>query len=198
MGVRHDDADYFIKSFKESGVLERVVMYLNLADDPVIERISTPRCALTAAEYLAFEHDMHILVILTDMTSYCEALRELSAAREEVPSRKGYPGYMYSDLAGIYERAGQLKGKAGSITLLPILTMPNDDITHPIPDLTGFITEGQIVLGRELYQHNIYPPISVLPSLSRLMKDGIGEKYTREDHEDLANQIFILFKGTRD
>jgi V/A-type H+-transporting ATPase subunit B len=198
MGVRHDDADYFIKSFKESGVLERVVMYLNLADDPVIERISTPRCALTAAEYLAFEHDMHILVILTDMTSYCEALRELSAAREEVPSRKGYPGYMYSDLAGIYERAGQLKGKAGSITLLPILTMPNDDITHPIPDLTGFITEGQIVLGRELYQHNIYPPISVLPSLSRLMKDGIGEKYTREDHEDLANQIFSSYSKVQE
>lgn len=198
MGVRHDDADYFVKSFKESGVLERVVMYLNLADDPIIERISTPRCALTAAEYLAFEQGMHILVILTDMTSYCEALRELSAAREEVPSRKGYPGYMYSDLAGIYERAGILKNKTGSITLLPILTMPNDDITHPIPDLTGFITEGQIVLGRELFQQNIYPPISVLPSLSRLMKDGIGKEFTREDHGDLANQIFSSYSKVQD
>lgn len=198
MGVKHDDADYFIKSFKESGVLERVVMFLNLADDPIIERISTPRCALTAAEYLAFEHNMHILVILTDMTSYCEALREMSAAREEVPSRKGYPGYMYSDLAGIYERAGQINGKGGSITLLPILTMPNDDITHPIPDLTGFITEGQIVLGRELYQRNIYPPVAVLPSLSRLMKDGIGEKYTREDHADVANQIFSSYSKVQE
>ncbi|MBZ4668104.1 MAG: V/A-type H+/Na+-transporting ATPase subunit [Epulopiscium sp.] len=198
MGVRHDDADYFIRSFKESGVLERVVMYLNLADDPIIERISTPRCALTAAEYLAFECGMHILVILTDMTSYCEALRELSAAREEVPSRKGYPGYLYSDLATIYERAGMLKETEGSITLLPILTMPNDDITHPIPDLTGYITEGQIVLSRELYQSNIYPPISVLPSLSRLMKDGIGEDYTREDHGDLANQIFSSYSKVQD
>lgn len=173
-------------------------MFLNLADDPIIERISTPRCALTAAEYLAFEHNMHILVILTDMTSYCEALREMSAAREEVPSRKGYPGYMYSDLAGIYERAGQINGKGGSITLLPILTMPNDDITHPIPDLTGFITEGQIVLGRELYQRNIYPPVAVLPSLSRLMKDGIGEKYTREDHADVANQIFSSYSKVQE
>lgn len=198
MGVRHDDADYFIRSFKESGVLERVVMYINLADDPIIERISTPRCALTAAEYLAFEQGMHILVILTDMTSYCEALREISAAREEVPSRKGYPGYMYSDLATIYERAGMLKEGGGSITLLPILTMPNDDITHPIPDLTGYITEGQIVLSRELYQGNVYPPISVLPSLSRLMKDGIGKDYTREDHGDLANQIFSSYSRVQD
>ena len=198
MGVRHDDASYFAHSFESAGVLDHVVMYLNLADDPIVERISTPRCALTAAEYLAFEHNMHVLVILTDMTSYAEAVREISSAREEVPSRKGYPGYLYSDLSTIYERAGMLEDREGSITLIPILTMPNDDITHPIPDLTGFITEGQIVLSRELNQKNIYPPIAILPSLSRLMKDGIGEDYTREDHADLANQIFSAYSRVQD
>ncbi|MGL4799804.1 MAG: V-type ATP synthase subunit B [Cellulosilyticaceae bacterium] len=198
MGVRHDDASYFTRSFESAGVLDHVVMYLNLADDPIVERIATPRCALTAAEYLAFEHNMHVLVILTDMTSYAEALREISSTREEVPSRKGYPGYLYSDLSTIYERAGMLEDREGSITLIPILTMPNDDITHPIPDLTGFITEGQIVLNRELNQKNIYPPIAVLPSLSRLMKDGIGEDYTREDHADLANQIFSAYSRVQD
>lgn len=198
MGIKHDEADFFRKNFEESGVLERVVMYMNLADDPVVERIITPRCALTAAEYLAFELGMHVLVIMTDMTSYCEALREISSSREEVPSRKGYPGYMYSDLASLYERAGMLKedineGKSGSITQIPILTMPNDDITHPVPDLTGYITEGQIVLSRDLFQKGVYPPINVLPSLSRLMKDGIGKDYTREDHSDVANQIFSAY-----
>lgn len=198
MGVRHDDADYFIKSFQTSGVLDHVVMYINTADAPIVERISTPRCALTAAEYLAFRLDMHVLVILTDMTSYAEALREISSAKEEVPSRKGYPGYLYSDLSTIYERAGMLKGKEGSITLIPILTMPNDDITHPIPDLTGFITEGQIVLNREFNQKGIYPPIDILPSLSRLMKDGIGEDYTREDHSDLSSQLFAAYSRVQD
>ena len=198
MGVRHDDASYFIRSFESAGVLDHVVMYLNMADDPIVERISTPRCALTAAEFLAFEHNMHVLVILTDMTSYAEALREISSTREEVPSRKGYPGYLYSDLSTIYERAGMLEDREGSITLIPILTMPNDDITHPIPDLTGFITEGQIVLSRELNQKNIYPPIAILPSLSRLMKDGIGEEYTREDHADLSNQIFSAYSKVQD
>lgn len=198
MGIKHDDADYFMKSFESSGVLQRVVMYVNLADDPVIERISTPRCALTAAEYLAYEEGMHVLVVLSDMTSYAEALREISSAREEVPSRKGYPGYLYSDLATIYERAGMVKGKSGSVTLIPILTMPNDDITHPIPDLTGYITEGQIVLSRELHQKNIYPPINVLPSLSRLMKDGIGGKHTREDHEELYSQLFSSYSRVQD
>lgn len=198
MGVRHDDADYFIKSFQTSGVLDHVVMYINTADAPIVERISTPRCALTAAEYLAFKQDMHVLVILTDMTSYAEALREISSAKEEVPSRKGYPGYLYSDLSTIYERAGMLKGKEGSITLIPILTMPNDDITHPIPDLTGFITEGQIVLNREFNQKGTYPPIDILPSLSRLMKDGIGEDYTREDHSDLSSQIFAAYSRVQD
>lgn len=198
IGVKHDDADYFRKSFEEAGVLERVVMYVNLANDPIVERISTPRCALTAAEYLAFEEDMQILVIMTDITSYCEALREVSASREEVPSRKGYPGYLYSDLAALYERAGMMKGRKGSITFLPILTMPNDDITHPVPDLTGYITEGQIVLGRELFQKNIYPPVNILPSLSRLMKDGIGEGYTREDHQDVSNQLFASYSKVQD
>ncbi|MZQ75891.1 MAG: V-type ATP synthase subunit B [Peptoclostridium sp.] len=198
MGVKHDDADFFRKTFEQSGALERVVMFINLADDPVVERLSLPRCALTAAEYLAFEKDMHILVILTDMTSYCEALREISSAREEVPSRKGYPGYLYSDLAMLYERAGMIKGKNGSITLLPILTMPSDDITHPVPDLTGYITEGQVVLSRDLFQKNIYPPINVLPSLSRLMKDGIGEGFTREDHDEIANQLFSLYSRVQD
>ena len=198
MGVKHDDADYFKRTFEQSGALERVVMFINLADDPVVERLSLPRCALTAAEYLAFEKDMHILVVLTDITSYCEALREISSAREEVPSRKGYPGYLYSDLATLYERAGMIKGKNGSITLIPILTMPSDDITHPVPDLTGYITEGQVVLSRDLFQKNIYPPINVLPSLSRLMKDGIGEGYTREDHNDIANQLFASYSRVQD
>ena len=198
MGVKHDDADYFKKTFEQSGALERVVMFINLADDPVVERLSLPRCALTAAEYLAFEKDMHILVILTDITSYCEALREISSAREEVPSRKGYPGYLYSDLATLYERAGMMKGRKGSITLLPILTMPSDDITHPVPDLTGYITEGQVVLSRDLFQKNIYPPINVLPSLSRLMKDGIGEGYTREDHDEIASQLFSSYSRVQD
>ena len=198
MGIKHDDADFFMKSFEQSGVLSKVVMYINLADTPIVERIITPRCALSAAEYLAFELGMHILVIMTDMTSYCEALRELSSSREEVPSRKGYPGYLYSDLASLYERAGMMKGKPGSITQIAILAMPNDDITHPIPDLTGYITEGQIVLSRELFQKNIYPPINVLPSLSRLMKDGIGKGYTREDHNELANQIFSAYSHVQD
>ena len=198
MGIKHDDADFFRKSFEESGVLERVVMFTNLADDPIVERIVTPRCALTAAEYLAFEENMHILVIMTDMTSYCEALREISSLREEVPSRKGYPGYLYSDLASLYERAGMMKGRNGSITQIPILTMPNDDITHPVPDLTGYITEGQIVLGRGLYQRNIYPPVNVLPSLSRLMKDGIGKGYTREDHAEVSNQIFASYSHVQE
>ena len=198
MGIKHDDADFFRKSFEESGVLERVVMFTNLADDPIVERIVTPRCALTAAEYLAFEENMHILVIMTDMTSYCEALREISSLREEVPSRKGYPGYLYSDLASLYERAGMMKGRNGSITQIPILTMPNDDITHPVPDLTGYITEGQIVLGRGLYQRNIYPPVNILPSLSRLMKDGIGKGYTREDHAEVSNQIFASYSHVQE
>jgi len=198
MGIKHDEADFFRKSFEDAGVMDRVVMYLNLADDPVMERIITPRCALTAAEYLAFESNKHVLVIITDMTSYCEALREISSAREEVPSRKGYPGYLYSDLASLYERAGMLKGSQGSITQIGILTMPNDDITHPVPDLTGYITEGQIVLSRSLFQAGIYPPINILSSLSRLMKDGIGEKYTREDHPDVANQIFSSYSRVQE
>jgi len=198
MGVRHDDADYFSKSFETAGVLDHVVMYINKADDPIIERISAPRCALTAAEYLAFEQNMHVLVVLTDMTSYAEALREVSSAKEEVPSRKGYPGYLYSDLSTLYERAGMLEGKEGTVTLIPILTMPNDDITHPVPDLTGYITEGQIVLSRDLNQKGLYPPIDILPSLSRLMKDGIGEDYTREDHADLQSQLFSSYAKVQD
>jgi V/A-type H+/Na+-transporting ATPase subunit B len=198
MGIKHDEADFFKKHFELSGVTNRVVMYLNLADDPIVERITTPRCALTAAEHLAFELNMHILVIMTNMTNYSEALRELSASREEVPSRKGYPGYLYSDLASLYERAGMIKNSKGSITQIPILTMPNDDITHPVPDLTGFITEGQIILSRELHQRNIYPPINVLPSLSRLQKESIGEGYTREDHPDLANQVFSAYSHVQD
>ena len=198
MGVTNDVADYFRRSFEQSGVLQKVVMFLNLSNDPVIERILTPRCALTAAEYLAFEQDMHILVILTDMTSYAEALREFSSSKGEIPGRKGYPGYLYSDLASLYERAGMIKGKNGSVTQIPILTMPNDDITHPIPDLTGYITEGQIVLDRELDQKGVYPPIAVLPSLSRLMKDGIGKGYTREDHSPVANQLFASYAKVQD
>jgi V/A-type H+-transporting ATPase subunit B len=193
MGVKHDVAEYFKSSFQKSGVLDRVVMFLNLANDPIVERVVTPRAALTAAEYLAFEHHMHILVILTDMTSYAEALREISSSRGEIPSRKGYPGYLYSDLASIYERAGMLEDREGSITQIPILTMPNDDITHPVPDLTGYITEGQIVLDRSLSQKGVYPPVTVLPSLSRLMKDGIGEGFTREDHPQVANQLFSSY-----
>lgn len=193
MGVKHDVAEFFRRTFKESGASSHVVMYLNLANDPVVERLITPKVALTAAEYLAYEKGMHILVILTDMTSYAEAMREVSSSKGEIPSRKGYPGYLYSDLASLYERAGILKGKKGSVTQIPILTMPNDDITHPIPDLTGYITEGQIVLDRSLYQKGVYPPISILPSLSRLMKDGIGKGFTREDHLDLANQLFSSY-----
>lgn len=193
MGVKNDVADYFRRSFEESGVLNKVVMFLNLSNDPIIERTLTPRCALTTAEYLAFEQDMHILVIMTDMTSYAEALREFSSSKGEIPGRKGYPGYLYSDLASLYERAGMINGKKGSVTQIPILTMPNDDITHPVPDLTGYITEGQIVLDRSLEGSGIYPPVSILPSLSRLMKDGIGEGYTREDHSALANQLFASY-----
>ena len=190
---KKDVAEYFRKSFEESGVLSRVVMLLNLSNDPIIERTLTPRCALTIAEYLAFELDMHILVIMTDMTSYAEALREFSSSKGEIPGRKGYPGYLYSDLASLYERAGMIKGHPGSVTQIPILTMPNDDITHPIPDLTGYITEGQIVLDRALQGQGLYPPVSVLPSLSRLMKDGIGEGFTRADHQALANQLFASY-----
>jgi len=193
MGLEHDDAAFFRSSFEETGAIRNVAMFLNLADDPPVERIITPRAGLTLAEYLAFEKDAHVLVLLTDMTNYCEALREVSAAMEEVPSRKGYPGYMYSDLASIYERAGRIEGKKGSITQMPILTMPNDDITHPIPDLTGYITEGQIVLSRGLEKQGIYPPIAVTTSLSRLMKDGIGKDRTREDHADVASQIYAAY-----
>lgn len=198
MGVKHDVANYFRKSFEESGVLGKVVMFLNLSNDPVVERIITPRCALTAAEYLAFKHNMHILVILTDMTSYAEALREVSSSKGEIPSRKGYPGYLYSDLASLYERAGIIKEAKGSVTQVPILSMPNDDITHPVPDLTGYITEGQIVLGRDLSLAGVYPPVSILPSLSRLMKDGIGEGFTREDHPALSNQLFAAYSKVED
>ena len=198
MGVKNDVADYFRRSFEESGVLQKVAMFINLSNDPIIERILTPRCALTAAEYLAFEKDMHILVILTDMTSYAEAVREFSSSKGEIPARKGFPGYLYSDLASLYERAGIINDSKGSVTQIPILTMPNDDITHPIPDLTGYITEGQIVLDRSLDQTGIYPPISVLPSLSRLMKDGIGEGYTRSDHADISNQLFSSYAKVMD
>lgn len=193
MGVKYDVADFFKRTFEESGAMDHVVMYLNLANDPVVERLITPKVALTAAEYLAFEKGMHILVILTDMTSFAEAMREVSSSKGEIPSRKGYPGYLYSELATIYERAGIVAGKNGSVTQIPILSMPNDDITHPIPDLTGYITEGQIVLERSLHQKAVYPPINVLPSLSRLMKDGIGKGFTREDHQDLANQLFSSY-----
>ena len=198
MGVKNDVADYFKRCFEETGVLQRVAMFSNLSNDPIIERILTPRCALTCAEYLAFEHDMHILVILTDMTSYAEALREFSSSKGEIPGRKGYPGYLYSDLASIYERAGIVKGAKGSVTQIPILTMPNDDITHPVPDLTGYITEGQIVLDRNLDQTGVYPAVSILPSLSRLMKDGIGEGYTREDHQMVSNQLFAAYAKVQD
>ena len=193
MGVKYDVAEYFRHTFEESGVSDHVVMFLNLASDPVVERLITPKVALTVAEYLAFEKSMHILVILTDMTSFAEAMREVSSSKGEIPSRKGYPGYLYSEFATIYERAGIVEGVNGSVTQIPILTMPNDDITHPIPDLTGYITEGQIVLDRTMHGQSIYPPINVLPSLSRLMKDGIGEGYTRKDHQDVANQLFSSY-----
>jgi len=198
MGVKHDVADFFRNTFEESGASSHVVMFLNLANDPVVERLITPRVALTAAEYLAFDQGIHVLVILTDMTSFAESMREISSSKGEIPSRKGYPGYLYSELATIYESAGIIKDGSGSVTQIPILTMPNDDITHPIPDLTGYITEGQIVLDRSLHQQNIYPPINVLPSLSRLMKDGIGEGFTREDHQDLANQLFSSYAKVGD
>ena len=198
MGIKHDVADFFRESFASSGALLHVTMFLNLADAPPIERLITPRAALTLAEYLAFEKNLHVLVVLTDMTNYCEALRQISNIRGEVPSRKGYPGYLYSDLASIYERTGRIKGSAGSITQLPILTMPNDDITHPVPDLTGYITEGQTVLSRELFQQDVYPPIAVLPSLSRLMKDGIGEGRTRADHAHLSAQLYAAYAHVQD
>ncbi|MBA7492775.1 V-type sodium ATPase subunit B [subsurface metagenome] len=193
MGITFEEANFFISNFEASGAMEKTTLFLNLADDPVIERISTPRMALTCAEYLAFDKEMHILVILIDMTNYAEALRELSAARREVPGRRGYPGYLYTDLASIYERAGRIKEKKGSITLIPILSMPDDDKTHPIPDLTGYITEGQIMLQRNLHQKGIYPPINVLPSLSRLMDEGIGGGKTREDHRELSNQLYACY-----
>lgn len=193
MGIKHDMAEFFKRKFNEAGVMGRVVMFINLADDAVMERIITPKAALTVAEYLAYERDMHVLTILTDMTAYAEALREISSAKGEIPGRKGYPGYLYSELAGIYERAGIVSGGRGSLTQVPILSMPGDDITHPIPDLTGYITEGQIVLDRSLHQRGIYPPISILPSLSRLMKDGVGEGYTRTDHKDLAHRLFSSY-----
>lgn len=198
MGVQNDVADYFRREFEEAGVSGRVVMFLNLSNDPIIERTLTPRCALTAAEYLAFEKNMHILVIMTDITSYAEALREFSSSKGEIPGRKGYPGYLYSDLASLYERAGVIEGSTGSVTQIPILTMPNDDITHPIPDLTAYITEGQIVFDRSLDSTGIYPGLSVLLSLSRLMKDGIGEGYTRADHNDVANQLFAAYAKVQD
>ncbi|NYT05024.1 MAG: V-type ATP synthase subunit B [Methanomicrobiales archaeon] len=198
MGITYKEASYFIQDFQRTGALERVVFFLNLADDPAIERLATPRCALSAAEYLAYTHGLHVLVILSDMTNYCEALREISTAREEVPGRRGYPGYMYTDLASLYERAGRIKGKKGSITQIPILTMPDDDITHPVPDLTGYITEGQIVLSRDLFRRGVQPPIDVLPCLSRLMNMGIGPGKTREDHRNVADQLYASYAYGRD
>ena len=198
MGITNEEAQYFIKDFEQTGALEKSVVFLNLADDPAVERLITPKMALTAAEYLAYEKNMHVLVILTDMTNYCESLREIGAAREEIPGRRGYPGYMYTDLANIYERAGMIKGKKGSITQIPILTMVGDDITHPIPDLTGYITEGQIVLSRELHRKGIYPPVDVLPSLSRLMNLGIGKGRTREDHKVVSDQLYAFYAEGRD
>ena len=198
IGVQYSEAEYFKRSLEESGALKRSVLFLNLADDPAIERIITPRVALTVAEYLAYDLGMHVLVILTDMTNYAEALREISAAREEVPGRKGYPGYLYTDLSTIYERAGRLRGKKGSVTQVPILTMPSDDITHPIPDLTGYITEGQLVLGRDLFRQGVYPPINILMSLSRIMKDGIGEGSTRADHQEISNQNYDAYSRAQE
>lgn len=198
LGITFEEANYFISELRNTGAIERSVLFINLANDPAVERIITPRMALTAAEFLAFEMDMHVLVILTDMTNYCEALREVSAARREVPGRRGYPGYLYTDLATMYERAGRIRGKKGSITQIPILTMPEDDKTHPIPDLTGYITEGQIILSRQLHRKGIYPPIDVLPSLSRLRDKGIGPGKTREDHADVANQLFAAYARGRE
>ena len=198
MGITFEESNYFVESFKETGAIDRTVLFINLANDPAIERIATPKMALTAAEYLAFEKDMHVLVILTDITNYADALREVSAARKEVPSRRGYPGYMYTDLASIYERAGRQRGKNGSITMIPILTMPEDDKTHPIPDLTGYITEGQIILSRDLYRKGVTPPVDVLPSLSRLKDKGIGEGKTREDHSNTMNQLFSAYARGKD
>ena len=198
MGITFEEANFFIQSFRETGALDRTVLFINLANDPAVERISTPRMALTAAEYLAFEKDMHVLVILTDITNYADALREVSAARKEVPGRRGYPGYMYTDLAQMYERAGRQRGKKGSITMIPILSMPEDDITHPIPDLTGYITEGQIILGRDLHRKGLTPPINVLPSLSRLKDKGIGKGKTREDHAATMNQLFAAYSRGKD
>ncbi|MCY3854357.1 MAG: V-type ATP synthase subunit B [Thaumarchaeota archaeon] len=198
IGVQYSESEYFRRSLEESGALKRSVLFLNLADDPAIERIITPRVALTVAEYLAYEVGMHVLVILTDMTNYAEALREISAAREEVPGRKGYPGYLYTDLSTIYERAGRLQGKKGSVTQMPILSMPSDDITHPIPDLTGYITEGQIVLGRDLFRQGVYPPVNILMSLSRIMKDGIGEGRTRADHQEISNQNYDAYSRAQE
>lgn len=198
MGITHEEAQIFMRDFERTGALKRAVLFLNLADDPAVERLITPRMALTAAEYLAFEHDYHILVILTDLTNYCEALRQIGAAREEVPGRRGYPGYMYTDLATMYERAGKIKGKKGSITQIPILTMPDDDITHPIPDLSAYITEGQLVVSRELHRKGIYPPLDVSPSLSRLMDAGIGPGQTREDHKQVSDQSYAAYAEGRD
>jgi V/A-type H+-transporting ATPase subunit B len=198
MGITQEEANEFMDDFERTGALERSVVFMNLADDPAVERIVTPRLALTTAEYLAFEKGYHVLTIMTDMTNYCEALREIGAAREEVPGRRGYPGYMYTDLATLYERAGRIKGQEGSITQLPILTMPSEDITHPIPDLTGYITEGQIIIDGDLNSQGIEPPVDVLPSLSRLMDDGIGEGFTRADHEDLANQLYAIYAEGED
>lgn len=198
IGITFEEAQFFIDDFKKTGAIDRAVLFMNLANDPAIERISTPRMALTCAEYLAFEKDMHVLVILTDLTNYCEALREISAARREVPGRRGYPGYLYTDLSTLYERAGRIKGRKGSITQVPILTMPEDDKTHPIPDLTGYITEGQIILSRELYKKNLMPPIDVLPSLSRLKDKGIGDGKTREDHADTMNQLFAAYAAGKE
>ena len=198
IGVQYSESEYFRRSLEESGALKRSVLFLNLADDPAIERIITPRVALTVAEYLAYDLGMHVLVILTDMTNYAEALREISAAREEVPGRKGYPGYLYTDLSSIYERAGRLQGRKGSVTQMSILTMPSDDITHPIPDLTGYITEGQIVLGRDLFRQGIYPPVNILMSLSRIMKDGIGEGRTRADHQEISNQNYDAYSRAQE
>ena len=198
MGITNEEAQYFMKDFEETGALERSVVFLNLADDPAVERLITPRMALTAAEYLAFEKDMHVLVIFTDITNYAEALREIGAAREEVPGRRGYPGYMYTDFAMLYERAGMIKGKKGSVTQIPILTMPGDDKTHPIPDLTGYITEGQIVMSRELHRKGIYPPVDVLPSLSRLMNAGVGPEKTRDDHKNVSDQLYANYAEGRD
>lgn len=198
VGITHEEASFFMRDFEKTGALERAVLFLNLADDPSVERIITPRLALTTAEYLAFEKDMHVLVIITDMTNYCEALREIASARQEVPGRRGYPGYMYTDLSTIYERAGRVKGKKGTVTQFPILTMPGDDITHPIPDLTGYITEGQIVLSRDLHRKNVTPPVDPLPSLSRLMNLGIGKERTREDHRGVADQLYAAYANGRD